>query len=464
MNYRPLTKFKEGSLGELWKISFPLMISSLAWLFMIFVDRCFLAQYSQDALNAATSSGTLSWALLGSFGMLTATGEIFVAQYYGAKKYEKIGSPVWQMIYLSLLSFLVFIPLGIWGKDIFFSTSKLSSLQSQYFAMLMFFAPFYPMLCGIAGFNVGRGKTKLLLYLALAANIINIFLDWILIFGYKSIPSMGIQGAAIATSIGSMFQATILFILFLKKKNREKYNTTNYKFDFALIKRIVKIGFPSSLFYAFEIIGWTIFYIMMTMISDIHITIASICQSLIILFSFFMNGLYKGVSSISGNFIGSNRLHLIKKTYKSALLLQTFFAIFIAFFFIIHPMLIVDYLLIGNNNFENLSIILPTLKKCLFLSYIYVIFEGLRWIYAGLLTAAGDTFFLLISGAFSVWIFLLLPVYLIVVKYTQPVEIAYVIGACFSISLSLIFSYRFHKGKWQKINLIQKPSYQEIEK
>ena len=91
-----------GSLKELIKVAFPLMISSLAWLFMIFVDRCFLAKYSTSSLNSATSAGTLAWGFIGGLGILTGLCSIYVAQYNGSKQYDKIGAPVWQMIWLAL--------------------------------------------------------------------------------------------------------------------------------------------------------------------------------------------------------------------------------------------------------------------------------------------------------------------------------------------------------------------------
>ena len=48
-----LTRYPEGSIRELWTISFPLMVSTFAMLFMIFTDRIFLAHYSIDAMNAS---------------------------------------------------------------------------------------------------------------------------------------------------------------------------------------------------------------------------------------------------------------------------------------------------------------------------------------------------------------------------------------------------------------------------
>ena len=118
-----LTRHPEGSIRELWSISMPLMISTLASLFMIFTDRIFLAHYSLAAMNASVTAGTLAWALMSGIGMITAMSEIFVAQYNGAKQYHRLGVPVWQMIWFSFFSLAFFIPVAIWGAPLFFQTN-----------------------------------------------------------------------------------------------------------------------------------------------------------------------------------------------------------------------------------------------------------------------------------------------------------------------------------------------------
>src|ERR1700722_1672002 len=115
-----LTKYREGSLGELWSMAFPLMISSFSILLMLFVDRLLLARYSTEALNAAVNAATLGWSFVFSWFVLTNISEVFVAQHNGAKRYQEFGAPVWQMIWVALGSILFFIPMAYWGSDLFY--------------------------------------------------------------------------------------------------------------------------------------------------------------------------------------------------------------------------------------------------------------------------------------------------------------------------------------------------------
>ncbi|MBU6446039.1 MAG: MATE family efflux transporter, partial [Verrucomicrobia bacterium] len=150
--HNPLTKHPEGSIRELWKISLPLMISSLASLFMIFTDRIFLAHYSIEALNASVTSGTFAWALMAGVGMITCMSEVFVAQYNGARHFKRLGVPVWQMVWFALFSVLFFFPLAIWGAPLIFGADRYADLEISYFRLLMLFSPAYALLMAFSGF------------------------------------------------------------------------------------------------------------------------------------------------------------------------------------------------------------------------------------------------------------------------------------------------------------------------
>jgi MATE family multidrug resistance protein len=452
-----LTRHPEGSIRELWSISMPLMISMLASLFMIFTDRIFLARYSLASLNAAVTAGTLAWALMVGVGMLTAMSEIFVAQYNGAKQYQRLGVPVWQMIWVSLFSFILFIPMGIWGAPLFFQNNLYGNLEVEMFRWLMFFGPSYALMTTLSGFFIGRGKTKMLVWLAIGANMINIALDWALIFGVPGwIPEMGIRGAAIATCFGYTFEATILIFVFLRKENRENFGTGRYQIDWPELKKCCKVGFPQGIFCSLEVFGWAIFYWLMTKLGEVHITISSICQSMIILLSFFYDGLSRGAAAVAGNLIGAGRKETVSKVLKSGIILLLFFNLVVGIFLVLDPDNTVRLLFLEKGSSSSIDPAFQgALKTCLIFSFFYLFFEGIRWLLSGLLVAAGDTLFLFLAGSLSVWFLLLAPVYLFVIQSGRSVEYAWGLAALYSALLFVIYWIRFKWGRWKTIELIQ---------
>lgn len=449
-----LTRFKQASFGEFISLSLPLMISSLSVMSMIFVDRLMLGHYSTEAFNAAVNATTFGWSFVLGWMVLASISEVFVAQYNGAGAKEKIGEPVWQMIWLSLFSILFFIPLSIWGGKIAYRDLPEFSIAQNYFSWMMGFGPTVPLYAALCGFFVGRGKTKLITGLAIGANLLNALLDWILIFGFEGwIPSLGATGAAIATNGSCIFQDLILFAIFISKKNRLQYGTGQWQLRPKSLWQCAKIGLPGAFFVTFELLGWAAYYAMMTTMGEKHITIAGICQSVIILFYFYVEGVSKAATTVAGNLIGGKRSDLVSTVFKQGFKLLCLFLVaqFILYYFFSDDLL---------NNFmpeisqERFNEYFGPLSFALVTMVFYLFFEGVRNLYGGILTAAGDTIFLLIGGSLSIWILLVLPVYLLVVRNSGNIETASIICLFYSIAGALLYFWRFETGKWKKLSIL----------
>eukprot|EP01093_Parvamoeba_rugata_P006922 TRINITY_DN20_c0_g1_i4.p1 TRINITY_DN20_c0_g1~~TRINITY_DN20_c0_g1_i4.p1 ORF type:complete len:438 (+),score=83.96 TRINITY_DN20_c0_g1_i4:4027-5340(+) len=104
-------------------------------------------------------------------------------------------------------------------------------------------------------FSEGLSQTKYPMYATIVANIINILLNYLLIFGNFGFPEMGIVGAAIGTLVSRFFMVFYLWFI-LKTKEKFKYYVTGFNFakiEKTVMKKIVELGFPSSLQMFFEV-------------------------------------------------------------------------------------------------------------------------------------------------------------------------------------------------------------------
>lgn len=445
-----LTKYPEGSLRELWNIAVPLMLSSLSVMLMLFIDRLLLAHYSLSALNAAVNATTFGWAFVFGWMVLTSISEVFVAQYNGAGHRERLGEPVWQMIWLSLLSIPFFYYMAYWGMQLYYGQADAHPMEQEYFYWMMIFGPSFPLYAALCGFFVGQGKVKVITYLAIVANIINAGLDYILIFGIEGVISpWGVKGAAIATSGSGIFQVLVLSVIFLSEKNRRDLGTTHCAFNLKLFGQCLKIGLPGAIFVAIELLGWASFYHMMSLVGEKYITIAGICQSIAFLFYFFIEGISKAATTIAGNLIGAKRRWYISKMLVSGviLLLGFLFAMLASLFY---GSVFLMNLFLPDANPDLLLQIYDSLLISLYFIVIYVFFEGIRLLFSGVLTAAGDTVFLLIAGTLSIWFLLVLPVYYFIVMHHYSIEFAMFICVAYSIGACLIYLWRYTQGAWKK--------------
>lgn len=452
IRHKGLTPYPQGSLRELWQISFPLIISLMSVSLMLFLDRLFLAHYSLESLNASAHAGALAQFL--QFWSIATAGiaEVFVGRYNGAGKKDKLGRPVWQMIWLSLGTFLIYVPIGLYAGPYLFFNDMYKDLEIEYFQILTCFIPFAATSAALSAFYIGRGKVRFVTTIMLSSNLLNVGLDSILIFGTDSwIPSMGIAGAAYATCISQICQATVLFLAFICKENREKYGTGRWKLHKRLFRSCLYIGLPNAVAHSLEILAWVLIFDLMARLGSDYMTVVTISQSILFLFTFMTEGLSKGATAIASNFIGANKHDLVWKLFASGVKFYVFAFLILGGLLAWHPDPLIHWFIPEAELFSQYTH--DTLRAACFWVWIFFLFDGITWLLIGLLTAAGDTRFVMKVGGAAPILLALLPVYLVVFKWGAPAHFTWVIIAFYALSSGLIFFWRFKSEKWKVVVL-----------
>ncbi|MCH1430455.1 MAG: MATE family efflux transporter [Chlamydiales bacterium] len=445
---------------HLWAISYPMMLSWLSAFMMVFIDRVFLARYSPSALAAAVNAGTLFWAFGYSFQTLAELTEVYVAQNNGAKRFKMIGPCCNQMLRVCAFSAIFFIPAAIWGTDLYLSTPN-GVYKAEYLKYLMLFTPFHGVLGAMIAFFVGRGETSRVTKAFVLGNVANVILDPLFIFGYGSFPSLGVKGAAIATSLGLCLQCLYLLYYYFKKESREQYDSTDFSYRPKLMRQILKVGAPSASFVTLEMTAWAVFYQIMEYLSSTHILVAGVCQSIVMLLLFYGMGLQKGTSAIAGNLIGAKRTEEVNSLVRSGLILIFIFTVLSSLIFYLFQDQIVSIFVADHYHSGAQTVhtdinegIFPLIKFGLIIAIIYSLLENIRCLFSGMLTAAGDTFFLLAVGILSLWFFLLLPTAMLTYWNLATVTTSMYIWVLFASIAALVPYLRFKTGKWKQRKIL----------
>jgi len=442
-----ITKYKEGSLLELWTISYPMILAFMSGNFMMFVDRLFLANYSIPALNAATTAGMMATVFLYGAATITAISEVFAGQFNGAKEYSNVAAPTWQMLWFSLGVFVVYILVALFGGPYLLPQYHYHDQGLPYFQWMLFLGVTIPAIAALTGFFVGIGKTRSVMVITILGNIVNVVLDPLFIFVFD----MGAKGAAIATGISGCIQVGIFLWIMLKDEYRKMYGTAKWQFELPLFLRCLKVGVPSATGHMIEWTAWAISIRMMAMAGELYLTVASIGQSLYMLIAFGFDGIQKAITTLSANRMGAKKWGGVKKVWTSGIILMLILGLPFGIVMLGYPMPIIQEFLSSETSPEDMAILLPLLRITAAGVFLYYLVDGFTWICVGVLTAAEDTFFVMWVNGITAWLCGLAPVlYGMVYLKLSPAWYFMIIsfyGACNAV----IFYRRLRKKVWKEV-------------
>ncbi len=449
-----LTRYPLGSFLEMWTIAWPLILALLSTSVMMFVDRLLLAQYSVEALTAAAHGGTAAYAIFVAPITVAGITEVFVGQYHADEQRYRMGQFTWQMIWLSILLTPAFFLIAKYLPGLIFHGTGNEANETIYFQTLVYFGSLVTMIPALMGYFAGQGKVKIITIAAILANVVNGLLDWVLIFGWKSIPELGVLGAAIGTVIASLCQILFFLLFFFRKEDRQNNGTTHFALRLGDFFRCIKIGFPAGIAHVSEMIGHMAFFRLMILADPYYMIIASMMQSFYLLTLFLVEGLSKAVTAISSNLIGASVYKPIGKVLLSACRLQSLFAAFVLSVALFFPDRLLSLLLSENDMYLLKDpLFFPLFKRTVFWVACFFLVDGLVWAFIGLLTAAGDTRFIMIVGVIIQWLCYFLPVYIAIRYLGLGVDTAWMLIVISAFLILVIYFIRYRNQKWKFIKI-----------
>lgn len=449
-----LTRHPLGSFLEMWTIAWPLILALLSTSLMMFADRLFLAQYSVEALTAAAHAGTAAYAIFVMPITIIGITEVFVGQYHADDQRYRMGEFTWQMIWLSIFLTPLFYLLGKYLPLLLFAGTGNEENETIYFRTIVYFGSLVTMIPALMGYFAGQGKVKIITIAAVLANLVNCGLDWLLIFGWNFIPELGIYGAAIGTVIASLFQILFFLCFFFRKEDRENNGTTHFGLNVSDFWRCIKIGFPAGIAHLSEMIGHLAFFRLMILADPYYMIIASMMQSFYLLTLFLVEGLSKAVTAISSNLIGASVFKPIGNVVLSACRLQCLFAILVLSVAIFLPERLLSLLLSSDDMYLLKDpLFFPLFKRTVFWVASFFLVDGLVWSFIGLLTAAGDTRFIMLVGVIVQWLCYFLPVYIAIRYLGLGVDTAWMLIVISALLILIIYVIRYRNQKWKFIKI-----------
>ncbi len=446
-----------GGYREVLVVAVPLILSTGAWSILLFVDRMYLAWYSQEAIAAAMPAGMTSFAMMCVFIGTAAYVNTFVAQYFGAKENQKVGPIVWQGIYLSAISLTLAIAAYFLAESFFSAIGhapNVQVLETDYFKILMYSASFIVFNNTLSSFFSGLGKTLVVMWVSILITLVNLFLDYLLIFGNLGFPEMGMRGAALATNIAVIFGSILFFSLFSRRRYREKFNTwAGYKFDRKLFHRLVYFGFPNGLRLFIDMSSFTAFLMFIGTLGTNELVATTVAFNINALSFLPMLGLMIAVSVLVGQNLGENKPVIAETATWSAVHIAVVFFGFLAALYLAIPELFIWPFTLNNglSDLESSTALIIVLLR--FVAF-FGLFDAMFLVFLGALEGAGDTRFIMKTSVLVSWFLFVLPCYAAVKYLGANIIVLWWIITLNVVLYCVIFYWRFSRGPWRAMKVI----------
>jgi MATE family multidrug resistance protein len=199
------------------RLSIPVLLSLTAEPITGLVDTAFISSLGVEPL-AALGVGTVALStLFWMFNFLGVGTQTQTAQALGKGNIEDVKKTISLALYLAggfgLLVILIIIPAAPWLADWLGAAGGVKTAAVTYMRIRTLGAP--AVLLTLVSFGALRGKQdmKSPLWVALGVNLLNIILDWLLIFGAGPLPGMGVAGSALASTISQWLGAGASILL-----------------------------------------------------------------------------------------------------------------------------------------------------------------------------------------------------------------------------------------------------------
>jgi len=329
-----------GHYKAILKLGIPIVIGQLGIVFLAFADNIMIGQYNTLDLAAASFvNNTYNLPILFGLGFSYALTPI-VGQLFGRKDYSKVGETLKNSLLLNFLMsiliatfmFIFWLNIDSMGQPV-----EILSLIKKYYMIQLFSIPFIMLFNSFKQFGDGITKTKISMYIMLSANLLNVVLNYIFIYGKLGFPEMGVIGAGIATFISRIMMLVLFIIIFIKSKDLSVYKEgfINGKLNKSCIRVLNKMGWMIGIQMGLETGLFTISSIFVGWFGSVSLAAHQIVVTVSTLGFMVYYGIGAAVAVRVSNFYGQNDLKNVRSTTFAGFHITLCLAIIASTFFIL---------------------------------------------------------------------------------------------------------------------------------
>lgn len=335
--------FKTEYKNKLVKIFVPIMLSNLISQIQMFIDRIFLGRTDILYMSAVGNATAPMWTTMSFVYSLSMGASILISQSVGEKDIEKAKNYAASMIKChNVIPLLLFLFWTFCSPLVFKLMGVSENVMSLCITYTRIYAPVYLIIGLGASYSVvfqTSNYTKPLVAYGIIRSVLNIILDYLLIFGKFGFPRMEIAGAALGTTIAEY--AGGIYLLVVTIKNKDKFFTSPglKRILGAKIKPYLKsigLGIPAACEDLLWNVGNLCIIRILNTIDEKAAGIYSMVFTVEILFVVVIGAIGSGTLTLSGEATGAKDMKLYRDVMKTSIkwsfLVAAFALIFVSIF------------------------------------------------------------------------------------------------------------------------------------
>jgi len=442
-------KMKKESLfyQSLCKLAIPIALQSLIMALLNLTDQIMVGQLGDAAIASVGIASKIFGIISVVLAALATSISIYVAQYWGKQDTKSIsqllGLGLTIGITLSLLFSIFVHTLPDWIMALFTTDQQL--IDSGYIFLKIVALSYIPTMLTMLYSAVLRstGHVKFPMYVSLCAVIINILLNYVLIFGKLGLPQFGLAGAGYATVISRVIECLLIIgAVYYNRLPGGVLVKELFHVRKPLASKFLVTMYPIILTEIVWVLGEMVYAIIYSRMGTVEMTAMTITFPLQGLAIGLLSGLAGAASVMVGNQLGAGQYQIARnyaiKIVKLGLIISIIFGIIIA---LLAPL---------YTRFFQVSEVANQLSI-----YVMWLFAAFLWvkvanmiIAGGVLQSGGDSKFVFYMESTATWMIGVPLGLLLSFVLKQPLFLVYLFLSLEEIVRFIVGYYRFRSGKW----------------
>ena len=295
---------------EIWRVTYPIFLGLLAQNVINVTDTAFLGRVGEVALGAAAMGGLLYICVYTIAFGFSVGSQILIARRNGEGNYRAVGPIMWQgtafsfgmavcLLILMYFSAAPLIRLLITSDSIYGATYEFFTWRIWGFLFAFVNVMF-------RGLYIGITRTKVLTMNAVVMALVNVVLDYALVFGELGLPEMGVRGAALASVIAEASSLLFFLLYTYYKVDLKKYGLNRFgQFDLSMVLRILRISGFTMVQYFLAMAIWFVFFMALERLGQRQLAVANIVRSVYVVLLIPVQALSTTANTLVSNLIGA---------------------------------------------------------------------------------------------------------------------------------------------------------------